>query len=106
MIPGIDKYFVPIVVERKTQITDAWGNPKYTYAPVMTINGVVRELAGDEPHSAGKDTPVSKHRLYCRKTALAASDRITYQGKTYEIKDIKDVMNFGELLQVELEYIG
>lgn len=105
MIPGIDKFFGPIIVQRKTTVTDTWNNEKYTYAPILTIQGVVRETSGDEPHNAGKDTPISKHRLYSRKTALLPSDRIVYNGQTYEIKNINDVMNFGELLQVDLELI-
>lgn len=105
MIAGIDKYFIPLTLETGTPGVDGWNNPKMTYAAAGTISGIIRELSGDEVRAGGKDTPVSTHRMYCRKTAIKQSDRILFENKTYEVTDINDVMNFGQLLQIGLVLI-
>lgn len=106
MIPGIDKFFVPITIQRKTTGEDEWGNPTNTYEAIGTLQGVIRQTGGNEPFVSGKDTPISSHRLYCRVTTIEPEDRFLFGGKTYSVKNINDVLNFGELLQIDLEYIG
>ena len=106
LIEGIDELFVTIALSRATTGTDGWNNPTQTYASAGTIQGLIRKVSGDEPHTAGKDTPIGQYRLYCRKTTLLNSDRVTLGTDAYEIKDINDVMNFGVLMQVDLEKIG
>ncbi|SNR95508.1 phage head-tail adaptor, putative, SPP1 family [Anaerovirgula multivorans] len=106
MIGNIEKYFEPIEVERFQTVLDEWGNPTKDYGPHITIQGRIRQLNTDERISADKETVFTTHRLYCFPADIKATDRMTYKGKTYEVKgEPNDVMNFGRLMQIELEVV-
>lgn len=105
MIGNIERYFEPITIERKTVTAGDWG-PVEAWADHITVPGRLRHLSGKEQHSAGKDTPISTHRLYCNPADILTSDRISYKGKKYDVHAVNNVMHFDRLLQVDCELIG
>lgn len=103
MIPGIDKYFRPgFIIQRQSSGTDAWDSPKAEWADLATIRATIRMMNGDEVYTSRKTQEKSDHRMYCRKTDIQRTDRVSYMGVLYEVVAVNDVMNFEELLQVEL----
>lgn len=105
MITGVDKYFEDIEQHRKTLTVDEWGQPAYDYALYATIKGRLRQLSGNEQYQSGKDTHVSTHRLYTRSLDFEQTDKIIYNGDEYDVVRINDVMNFNQLMQVDLELV-
>ncbi len=105
MISGIDKLFEDIVQERSQTIENEYGDLVQGYATLRTIKGRIRQLSADEVVASGKETGISTHRLYTRELDVILKDRFLYKSKNYLVKAVNDVMNFGELLQVDLEVI-
>lgn len=106
MIAGIDKYFNDITVQRSTTTTDAWGNTIQSWATHLTVKGLIRQLSGSQPSISQNDIAISSHRMYCRVVDITTNDRVVYGGKYYDVVRVNNVMNFGELLQVDLDVIG
>lgn len=104
MISNIDKFFVPIVIQRSTMTTDSWGNPIQTWSNYSTILGLLRQINGSKLDSSRKDTTTTTHRLYCRLNDIKPTDRVLYNNQTYSITRVNNVMGFDELLQVDCEY--
>lgn len=102
MILGIDKYFVPIIVQRPTTTTDEWGNIVQTWSTHLTADGLIRQLSGNDVVSSFKDTPIASHRMYCRLADIQVKDRIVYKNQTLDIIRVNNLMNFDELLQVDM----
>ncbi len=102
MINGIDKYFHDIIVERSSKGVDSWGNPVQVWSHHAVIKGIIRQLNGRETFLSGKDTPNATHRMYCRLNDIKTIDRVLYDGVYYDVQNVNNVMNFDELLQVEL----
>ena len=105
MINGIDKYFQDITVERSSKGVDSWGNPIQVWSTHDVVKGVIRQLSGSEANVSNKDTPISTHRMYCRKTDIKTIDRLLFNGVYYDVENVNNVMNFDELLQVELNVV-
>lgn len=106
MIAGIDKYFYPITVQRSYKTTDSWGNTIQSWATHLTVNGLLRQLSGNETVMSQKDTASSSHRMYCRKVDITTNDRVVQGGVYYDVIRVNNVMNFDQLLQVDLDVIG
>lgn len=104
MISGIDKYFKPIVIQRPSTSTDEWGQPIQVWNNHITVQGLFRELSGNEIYVSKKDTLVGTHRLYCRVADIKQEDRVVFKGETYSIINVKNVMEFDQLLMVDCEY--
>lgn len=102
MIAGIDKYFRSITIQRPTSSTNAWGGDDMTFGAHLTVQGLIRQLHGNEVTSGQKDQVVATHRMYCRLADIKVTDRVVYNTITYEITSVNNVMNFDELLQVDL----
>jgi SPP1 family predicted phage head-tail adaptor len=105
MIGGIDKFFGPVQIQRSTETVDEWGNPVEVWADHIIVEGKLRQLSGSELYQSRKETPVATHRLYCRLDDITVNDRIVFNDEIYDIIRVNDVMNFGELMQVDAEYV-
>ena len=105
MISGIDKLFEDIVQERSQTIENEYGDLVQGYTTLRTTKGRIRQLSADEVVASGKETGLSTHRLYTRELDVILKDRFLYKSKNYLVKAVNDVMNFGELMQVDLEVI-
>lgn len=105
MISGIDRLFEDITQERSQTVENEYGDLVQGYAVLRTIKGRIRQLSADEVVASGKETGLSTHRLYTRELDVILKDRFQYKTKNYLVTAVNDVMNFGELLQVDLEVI-
>jgi head-tail adaptor len=102
MLLGIDKFFYDIDIERPTQTSDEWSGGSDTFATYKTIKGLIRQLNGHEANTSQKDTAIATHRLYCRIEDILTTDRVLYNSIYYSITRVNNVMNFDELMQVDL----
>ncbi len=104
MVGNIEAYYETVEIERKTVIDGTWG-PETTWATHIVVQGRMRQLNGNERFTSGKDTTFSTHRLYCDPADILPTDRISYDGRKYDIHAVNDVMNFDRLMQVDCELI-
>lgn len=76
---------------------------------VITINGLIRPVWGDENLSADKLTVTGGHILYCEKEDttedITESKVVVYRNQKYEVLFVKNMMNFDDMLQVNLRLI-
>lgn len=102
MIDTILKYFRPITLYRPTKSTNSFGEPVMTYAQFATVDGMIRQLQGNEQVASGQQQSKATHRMYCRPTiTITKTDRIVDGGKTYQIVAVNDVNMFGALTQID-----
>ncbi len=101
----IERYFDEITLEKPTTTTDEWGQPTQTWTP-QVILGRLRQLSGREMVMGSKDQIIVSHRLYCVTDEVAEIDRIVHKGRTYHVVRVNDVMDFGRLYQVDVNYDG
>lgn len=77
-----------VTVVRATTTEDSYGNPVRNWgaASQSAVSGCsVQPVEGDE-QTVGRNTVVSRWRLYAPpSTDLLASDRVVYDGDTYEV---------------------
>lgn len=103
---SIERFFVPgIIIERYTEGTDELGNPTKSWVQHLVINGRIDALTGDEQSAANAPAVVATHMLFCHPCDITARDRVKYNGVTYQVKFVDDLMNYGRFLQVLLEVI-
>lgn len=72
---------------------------------LVTLMAHIKWRTGSERVLAAKDTHYLDATLHCRKPAgvtIKNTDRVVYNGKTYEIVDVYDLNNLGRLLVIEL----
>ena len=105
MISGIDRLFEDIVQERSQTIENEYGDLVQGYSELRTVRGRIRQLSADEVVASGKETGLSTHRLYTRELDVILQDRFLFRSRNYLVKAVNDVMNFRELMQVDLEVI-
>ena len=105
MINGIDRLLEDIVQERSQTVENEYGDLVQGYSELRTIRGRIRQLSADEVVASGKETGLSTHRLYTRELDVILQDRFLFRSRNYLVKAVNDVMNFRELMQVDLEVI-
>ena len=105
MINGIDRLFEDIVQERSQTVENEYGDLVQGYSELRTIKGRIRQLSAYEVVASGKETGLSTHRLYTRELDVILQDRFLFRSRNYLVKAVNDVMNFRELMQVDLEVI-
>jgi hypothetical protein len=100
------------VVEYEDIPDDIGGHYKFEKS-VTTINGIIRPIqqrTENEIISADKLTVFSTHMLYCEKEIIGEetideTKFIRYRGKEYDVLFVQNVMNFDDMLQVNLRLI-
>lgn len=106
---NIGKMDRQIVLQRKTTVKDSIGYPVETWATLATVWADVRPVSGREALGSGE----ALGRLLGSQTAqmfihfysgLTTADRISYDGKTWEIRYIREVGR-GEMTEIVAEVI-
>lgn len=94
-------------VLRDTLISEGgYDGPVYDEQTVATVDGRISELAGDERLSADKLTLYATHKLYTGAGAnILVTDKIRKDGRVYRVKNIRDPMQMGKFLVVDLELV-
>ena len=94
---------------KSSQAADSFGGESESWPadPHVTVDGVLRQLRGGKRYVAATHGYDADCRLYVDPPAdIEAGDRVTYDGKTYEIKFVDPVMGSGELLQIDMLWIS
>ncbi len=103
---GVDVYNLTADVIRVTKTRTSRGQ---TEVPVTVVSGLpcdILWLKGKEMIKFNKDTHTLDGILKCRVPSgvnILVSDRILYNGDTYEITNIYDVRNLGVLLEIAIK---
>lgn len=82
-----------IVIERSTHTLDSYGAPQVTWATLVTLRAQL--LEGTTEESQEQDRGAATTQTVSFKTRYAAgitvADRLTYEGATFNIKQIKEI---------------
>jgi SPP1 family predicted phage head-tail adaptor len=78
-----------------------------TWATVATVMGNLRLQGANESIDYGGDNVRSTHRLVTAVTDITESDRITVDGRVYQVRYVDRKYLCGESwMQIDVEYIG
>lgn len=90
-------------IQRPTT-TNNNGLVEKTYTDVATISCRVRQLSGNEAIAAEKMGYTANYRIYCLATDVEEQDRIIgLNDEIYEVKNVNNVMDMGQLFHVDCE---
>lgn len=81
-----------ITFQQKSATTDAYGGTIYTWADIATVWAKKRPLRGRELIAAQAAQSEATDMFYCRyRSDIDTADRISYNGKYYNITSIANV---------------
>jgi len=107
MIGMIRKYFTSgWELWRFTDGTDDYGGTSKTWSKQSDLEGLMRPLTGDRKLSAYKETDFATHKFYMKPADIQQGDEIRKDNVHYKVKNAPDMMNFGMLMQIELEVVA
>lgn len=95
------------VIKRPVVTVDSGGSPVKTFSDLLSAYGRMRPLTGNEILANEKLGLVTSHRFYCGVIDVEELDRLydSTNGKTYEIKFVKNPMQMGVHLEIDCELI-
>lgn len=107
----VARHFRDIQITRRASTANRIGGQGEVYANQFTVRGTIFTLTGDKRFSADKQTLYATHRLLCFPSPVSSNiirktDRVSDGGTEYKIKFINDVLQYGQLLQIDLEETG
>lgn len=98
-----------LTILRKTNSKNSKGNSILTYSTLSHIKGCLRTLSGSERYMKDKLTYNTTHTLYCLNTDIRVDDRVLYDSKTYEVREIlsksEGYVGDNKHLKVMLEHV-
>lgn len=106
--PSVAVYNLTVDVVRMTRVNSSEGMSETSVTVVNLMAGHIQWLSGKEKLLFNKETHILDAVLHCRKpvgATILQSDKIVYNGETYEIVDIKNVNNLDVLLQIAIKKI-
>lgn len=81
-----------ISVGRRTDVVDEYGTPRPTWTPLATLRAEVLQQSAREFFANGAASTETLAVFKTRFVAgLTSSDQITYDGKTYDITEVKEI---------------
>jgi SPP1 family predicted phage head-tail adaptor len=99
-LPGIE-------IQRFTSVPNGIGGYIETWATYLAdYDGIIDQLSGNEILSADKISPNSTHILIGVVADIKEDDRVLYNGKIYNVKNVDNPMNMDRHLEILLEYKG
>jgi SPP1 family predicted phage head-tail adaptor len=94
-------------IQRLTTVSNGFGGYVETWNTVITdYDGVMDQLSGNEKLSADQISPNSTHILIGPIDDINENDRVAFNGKIYDVKNIDNPMNMNKHLEILLEYKG
>ena len=107
MISGIEKYFKSgYKIHGYTMIQNDFGEWVEDWTLKGELDGLMRNLRGDERFTADKETYFGDNRFYCfpQSFDIESGDEIEDpDGNKYDIKNPNNVMGFDKLMQIDCE---
>lgn len=104
--PSVAVYNILVNVVRVTKVSGALGSAESEADLVTNMSARIRWARGKEKLQFNKQTYYRDATLHCRKPAgvtITTKDRISYNGESFEIVDVRDFRNLGRLLSIELK---
>jgi len=98
-------YNVFVDVVRVTRINTALGMEEIERVIVSNHPAHIKWKMGSEKIQFDKTTHYRDATLRCRATDVTTKDRIRYLDQMYEIVDVVDVRNLGQLLSMDIKRI-
>lgn len=96
-----------VKVERVITVSNGFGGYTETWAThIAEYSGVIDQLSGNEFVKADKTFPGSTHILIGDIADITENDRVIFNGKQYDIKNVDNPMNLDRHLEILLEYKG
>lgn len=93
-------------IEEKTEVKNNLGEAIETWSEKGTVEGVMWQLSGEEKYTSKDDDSVVEYRLAFDKTfEVTNSDRVSYNGKVYDIELVDDVNNLGKRYELDLKLV-
>jgi hypothetical protein len=84
------------------EVIAEWGN-----TPVTTVDGVLRPLTGHRRFVASVHGYDADNRLYLDAPVdIREGDKVVFGDRSYEVHFVDDVMDLGELLQVDMQWVS
>ena len=81
-----------VVLQTPTVTQNAYGEPVQSWSTIVTVWARVEPTSGKERFAAMQQQSEIDHRIVCRYqsalSTLAADDRATWNGKTFDIKSV------------------
>lgn len=105
---SIDSYYKSgFTIKRVTNVDDGAGSYTEQLSDLVSTNGRMRPLNGNEILANEKLNYRTTHRFYCPVTDIKPDDKIydTTSEKYYEVKSIKNPMEMDSHLEVDCEYL-
>jgi head-tail adaptor len=93
---------------RKTYVTNSHNESVETWpaTPESTFSGALRTLSGDKRFVSALHGYDADCRLYVAPSVdIQVGDRVLYDSKTFEVKTVNDVMQMGEVQQVDMLWV-
>lgn len=104
MDPGkLDRW---IVIQRSTDTQDEYGSPVKVWSTLATLRAAYNPVSDGEKFAAGEVASTLSARFIVRYGAVWADvsslDRLTFEGKTYDIVGAKEVTAEGRRRFIEI----
>jgi len=96
-----------VTIQRFTSVSNGMGGYIESWVNHLDYDGVIDQLSGNEKVIANQLSPTSTHVLigpYVE--GIKEQDRVLFQNKIYDVKNIDDPMNLHRHLEILLEYKG
>ena len=106
--PSLRVYNVLVDVLRPVRVQTSTGAAENLEVIASNISGHIKWKSGNEKILFDKTTHLLDATLKCRVipgVTIATTDRIRYNGDTFEIVDVVNVNNLGQLLSIDLRKI-
>lgn len=84
---NLDQY---LVIEHETKVNDTGGGYTHTWAEFAAVWGNAKSVRSDEIRSAGNRDVRTVIFTFYRRSDLTADMRIVWEGRHFEIEDIRD----------------
>ena len=92
-------------IQAKTTSQTAAGTFSATFADRATIKCLIQPITLTESNELGRVTKRTGYKMYCMPTTITESDRVVWDGKTFEVTGIGDASGQGHHLEIDLEAI-
>lgn len=95
-----------VTIQRFTSVSNGMGGYIEDWVNHMDYDGVIDQLSGNEKVVANQLSPTSTHVLIGSVVDITEKDRVVFEGKVYDVKNVDDPMNLHRHLECLLEYKG
>ena len=91
------------MIERQSEVSDGAGGYTKSWSTLATVDGGIVAMSGDERFASGRTEARSKWRLLIPyQASLTEKDRISIDGRAYNVTFVNDVQKRGQWHMLDL----